>query len=254
MCDKELLVGYLYDEIQPAERARFDAHLRTCAACRREVEELRHTRTHLAQWAPPEPELGFEIVRAAPRTARRFAPAPAWALAAAAALVLAASAAIANLEVRYDGNGLVVRTGWAQPAGPAAAPASLSAVPAAQTSEEWRGMLQLLDERLRQLEVRTGSSPATLSARADESRVERPSDADLIRRVRQMIAESDARHQRELALRVTQMWKDVEAVRASDLSRVEQGLRQIQGLTNAELIQHRDTLNYLVGVAQQRQR
>src|SRR5690606_14868580 len=37
--------------------------------------------------------------------------APAFGLAAAAALVLAAAAAIANLEVRYDADGFVVRTG-----------------------------------------------------------------------------------------------------------------------------------------------
>ena len=39
---------------------------------------------------------------------------PALGLAAAAVLVLAVASAIANLEVKYDANGLVVRTGWAR--------------------------------------------------------------------------------------------------------------------------------------------
>ena len=78
---------------------------------------LRGTRTHLLSWAPPEPDLGFEMVRG-PRTAA--APVavvgrsrPAWGMAAAAMLTVAASAAIANVEVRFGGaEGVVVRTGW----------------------------------------------------------------------------------------------------------------------------------------------
>jgi hypothetical protein len=78
------------------------------------------------------------------------------------------------------------------------------------------------------------------------------SDADLLKAVRKIIADSEAKQQRELALRVTQMVRDFDATRAGDLARIEQGLRQIQGLTDAELIQHRQTLNYLWRVTQQR--
>jgi hypothetical protein len=78
------------------------------------------------------------------------------------------------------------------------------------------------------------------------------SDAEMLREVRKIIAESEGRQQRELALRVTQVVRDVDAARAGDLARVERGLRQIQGLTDAELIQHRYELDHLRRVTQQR--
>ena len=248
MCDKELLVGYLYDELQPAERTAFETHARSCAACREEVAALRKTRAHLTSWAPSEPELGFRIVSGA------AAPAAAWwrpwGLAAAAALVLAATAAIANLEIRYDANGLVVRTGWASHGGAAPATPSRAEAPtlaAAPASEQWRAQLQLLDRRLSELE--TARPPSTPAAPANSARA---ADADVIRTVRRIIAESEQRQEREMAMRVAQVWKDIEAMRAADLVRIEQGLRQVQGVTSAELIQHRETLNRLVRVAQQR--
>src|SRR5688572_23535204 len=120
MCDnKELLVGYLYDDLTPQQRTIFDAHLGSCADCRDEVAALRSTRGSLSSWAPPEPDLGFEIVRhtVEPRgKVVRFRSrwVPAFGLAAAAVLVLAAAGAIANLEVQYDNEGLVVRTGWSR--------------------------------------------------------------------------------------------------------------------------------------------
>jgi hypothetical protein len=78
------------------------------------------------------------------------------------------------------------------------------------------------------------------------------SDAELLRTVRKIIADSETRQQRELAMRLTQVVRDFDATRAGDLARVEQGLRQIQGLTDAELIRHRDTLNHLWRVTQQK--
>src|SRR5688572_520481 len=118
MCEQqETLVGYLYDEVDDREKHEFDAHLAVCAECRTELEGLRATRTQFALWAPPEPDLGFRLIRGAAAPApvpalprRRLA--PAFAFAAAAALVLAAAAAIANIEVRYDATGMTVRTGW----------------------------------------------------------------------------------------------------------------------------------------------
>ena len=115
MCDsKELLVAFLYDEIDPAAKRTFEKHLATCAECRDELAELGATRAQIALWTPPDADLGFRIVRERGTAA---APAvrvssPAWGLAAAALLVLAIGAAIANLDVRYGSDGLVVRTGW----------------------------------------------------------------------------------------------------------------------------------------------
>ena len=125
----------------------------------------------------------------------------------------------------------------------------MSAVPVAASSEEWKERLHLLDTRLQQLEQ--SNRPIT-AASERQNTAARMSDAEILREVRKIIAESETRQQRELALRVTQVVRDVDAARVGDLARVEQGLRQIQGLTDAELIRHRDTLNHLLRVTQQR--
>jgi putative zinc finger protein len=254
MCNQERLLDYLYDELPAAERMAFEVHLHGCAACRAELAALGGTRQALALWSPPDPELGFRIVRnEAPVPRRSFwSFAPAWGLAAAAVLLLSIGAAIANLEVRYGSDGVVVRTGWGgtAPAAPVASTNEAAAVPVAATSE-LKERLVLLDARLQQLErdrkVSAASLPEPTSAGTQMS------DAEILREVRKIIAESETKQQRELALRVTQVVRDVDAARAGDLARVEQGLRQIQGLTDAELIQHRRELN-LLRVTQQRQR
>jgi anti-sigma factor RsiW len=52
------LVSYVYDECDTLERAAIDGHVAICAACAAEVAALESTRTSLASWAPPAPELG----------------------------------------------------------------------------------------------------------------------------------------------------------------------------------------------------
>jgi anti-sigma factor RsiW len=54
MCDsKDLLVGYLYDELETSERRAFEAHLLSCGECRDELAGLRATRGQIAAWTPP---------------------------------------------------------------------------------------------------------------------------------------------------------------------------------------------------------
>ena len=116
--DRERLVSYLYDDGSDTERAAVEAHLARCAACAAELAELRAVRASLADWQPPESALGFRITRdSADPPARAWWPLPAWAQAAAAVLVLGAGAGLANLEIRYDNQGLTMRTGWAREAG-----------------------------------------------------------------------------------------------------------------------------------------
>jgi hypothetical protein len=258
MCNHERLLDYLYGEMAASDRNAFERHLHDCVDCRTEFAELGGTRLALASWSPPDPELGFRIVSRAQPEPRRslYQFRPALGLAAAAVLVLALAAAVANVEVRYDSNGFAVRTGWTNGAGDATnggAPAALSATAA---SEQWKADLQLLDARLKQLEQGGERTVQAATLPADGTQGNAPaarmSDAELLRAVRNIIAESERRQQRELALRVTQVIRDFDAARAGDLARVEQGLRQIQGLTDAELIQHRNTLNHLLRVTQQR--
>ncbi|PYR26756.1 MAG: hypothetical protein DMF92_17780 [Acidobacteria bacterium] len=117
----EVLVAYVYGDIEPAERTAFDAHLARCLHCRKELIELNGVRAQLEQWAPPDP-LRALTRRSAPQGGPRarvwttLAEMPAWAQVAAALVFLGVSAGLANLDVRYDREGLTVRTGWSAPA------------------------------------------------------------------------------------------------------------------------------------------
>lgn len=260
MCDKEALVGYIYDELETAERQIFERHLAACVACREEVDALRATRMHLAAWAPPQPDFGlprFRIVRddAPAAAARRFGMfSPVWGLAAAAVLLLAVAAAIANIDIRYGGDGLTVRTGWrhaSTPTGTRAEAIRVAAAPA-PAAEPVKADLDDLNRRLQHLE-QSVAAPSATARSAGAIPGGRISDAQLLRQVRDMLNQSEARQRRELALRLTQVIRDFDAQRQADLLRVQQGLQQVQGLTDTELTTHRQTLNYLVRVAQQPQ-
>jgi hypothetical protein len=245
---KEHLVGFLYDEVTPAERAAIEAHLAACAACRREVEELRGVRGHLAGWTPPEPELGFRIVRDAPPRARWTGwRAPAWGfgLAAAATLVLAAAAAVAHLEVRYDAQGVTVRTGWRAPAAepvPLTATAVPALAPGTVTGEPWRAEFQALEQRLRR-EIRATPIAAPAATAPGQ---------DALRRVSTLISESEARQQREIALQIARLVRDLDEQRRTDWVRISQGFGRLESLTGAGQVQQREMMNYLMRVSQQR--
>jgi anti-sigma factor RsiW len=235
MCDKELLLGYLYDELPASDRQAFDRHLASCADCREEVSGLRGTRTRLTSWAPPEPDLGFEIVRSArPAPARWWRASPAWGLAAAAVLTLAAAAAIANIDIRVGGDGVVVQTGWNRPA--ASAPAQ-GAIQSALTATELSELQQRLEARVKDLESQLASRQAAAPVAANTGRM---SDADL-KLVRQLVNESEQRQQSELALRILQVNRDTEAARRADVDRLLAAYRQLQG-TNFETSQRQKAL------------
>ncbi len=242
MCNNsDLLIGFVYGEIDAHERAAIESHLATCAACRNEVAELRAARGHLAAWTPPQPDFGFQIVRSQNATpapadgARVLRPArwfkPAWGLAAAAVLVLAAAAAIANVEIRYDAQGLVVRTGWARDAAPVTANAQTATASGALVPVS-REELGTLNRRLAELERIASTQNAAVVQAASGPRM---SDAEILRRMREMLNTSEARQQRELATQITQVIRDVDTVRQIDYARYQQGIGQLRGQTAAEV-------------------
>lgn len=244
MCDKQLLVGYLYDEIDVASRRAIEAHLASCAACRDEVEALGATRRRLAEWTPPEYQLGFQIVSGAARPARpRFHLSPVWGLAAAAVLVLAAAAAIANVEVRYGSDGMTIHTGWGRaPIAPVPQVAAAANAPAVVPAE-LASNLATIDRRLRELEsARPHSQDGVVQAAASGPRV---SDAEVLRRVRALLTDSETRQDRQLALRIRQLATEFDARRRVDLATIQQGL---QGATAAEAATHRQLWEYANGL------
>lgn len=234
MCDsKELLVGFLYDELDASDRRMFQAHLLTCAECREELAGLRSTRGQIAAWAPPEPDFGFHIVRgaAAPPPAPRFRFSPAWGFAAAAVLVMATAAAIANVEVRYGNDGLVMRAGWS---GGDATPVAGQPV-----LVDWKAQADGLDRRLRDLESTAQPAGSRTAVAADMS------ETEVLRRVREMLGQSETRQQRAVAARIDQLTRDVDAQRKLDLAVIDQGMTRLQNTSGAEVRQYRDAIQRL---------
>lgn len=221
----DVLVAYLYDDIEPEQRSRFEAHFASCARCRDEVAALRGVRARLAQWSPP-------VFAPAPNPESRaptpwWRSVPAWAQVAAAMLFLGIVAGLANVELRWAPDGVTVRTGWSKPALPAPAAA-------------WREDLAALEARLRTELVAVGARSAASS----------PSDADIVRRVRPLVAESERRQQRELALRVADAMRDLETERRADLVKIDRSLGVIRNNTGVEVLKQRELLNYLVRASQ----
>ena len=195
----DLLVAYLYDDIDPATRASFDAHLAICSRCRNELADLRGVRAQLGKWAPPEP--AFATSHKLSAISHWWNVIPAWAQVAAALLFLGVAAGIANLDVRYNHDGLTVRTGWSKAAvassvaqdanavnTKAAAVVSVTSDPA-----PWRADLTALEQQLR----REFRSAAVAGAARPMNASVGVSDTTLLRRVRTMIDESERRQQTE---------------------------------------------------------
>ena len=243
MCDsKELIVGFIYDELTSTERQQLQAHLAMCGECRVEVEELRATRTHLALWWPPQPDLGFRVisgasapVQALPRP-RRLA--PLFAFAAAAAIVLAAAAALANIEIRYGSDGLTVRTGWGTQSQVASQSAQLTQAPAVQGVNT--ATFADFDRRLSTIE--SALTPASSSMQLASSQL-RMSDAEVLRQMREMLNEAQAQQKSAFQNQMVQIVRDVQRQHLADIANIQQGLEQYQGLTNAEIATSRDMLN-----------
>jgi hypothetical protein len=250
----EALLGHLYDEGDQAERAAFDAHLAACSACCAELTELAGVRAQLAAWTPAEPRRPFTY--GTPRRAARRAPVwaalrdvPIWAQVAAALACVGIAAGVANLDVRYDRGGLSVRTGWiASRIEDTPVPATPVVLPAPVESDAWRAELTTVEQRLR-AEFRAaaaGSRPTAVQTPA-------PGAEEILRRVQTLVEQSESRQQRELALRIGELLRDVQAQRTADLVRIDRTLGYIQNGTGAEVMRQRRLLNDLAVRVTQRQ-
>jgi len=234
--DPAALAGYLYDECDAAERAAIGLHLAVCVSCGAEIVALGATRTALASWTPPDAQLGFRIIASHDADASNVIrpaqfraehwwqrPLPAWAQAAAAVVIFAVGA------------GLGMRAG-----GQAVAPAPASAAAVSTISAEdlaaLEGRLRSEMQTLRMSGARATAAPAQAST----------NDVAVLQRVSTLLAESERRQERELALRLTQVLRDVESQRRMDLSRIERTFGQMEGFTRPELADQRQMINYLI--------
>ncbi|MCH2278277.1 MAG: hypothetical protein MK358_05310 [Vicinamibacterales bacterium] len=237
--DKSLLVSYLYDECDASARERAEAHFALCVSCRDEFEALTGVRGRLAEWMPPKPAPEFRIVPADAVAGRPGQPwtlwqsAPVWSLAAAVVFLIVAS--VANLEIRYGDDGVVVQTGWSNPTLPTEAVETAGDV-------AWYADLVALKAELRR---EFGASSADVSPQVATA-VEPGLDAQPVpTHFQRLITESERRQQRDLALRFAHLTREAEAQRQADLLRIEERVGQIQGLTEAEVVQTNEIMDYL---------
>jgi len=255
----ETIVAFLYDELEAEQRRHFNAHLLTCTICRDEVAGLRAVRTQMARWEPPALTSLRSPVPATSRPAWWQA-VPAWAQVAAALLVMGVSAGIANLDIRYDQNGLKITTGWNKPATPkfATTEAGGSKFVTAQPVEggtklvtesnagaPWRADLATLERQIRsELHTSQASAPAIRAVRTSSS------DEETLRRVRVLLDESEKRQQRELALRIAEVVRDVDTQRKADLRNIDHTLGLVRNDLGVEVMKQRQSLNLLYRASQ----
>ena len=252
----DVLMSYLYEDGPVEERRAFEAHLRECERCAAEAASLRAVRGEMAAWTPPETVLDFRIVREPAPPARRWAwmsAMPAWAQLAAASLVVGVAAGLSGLDVQYGKDGFVVRTGWNRPAEPRPAGAA-ALVPASGADAPWRADLVALQEQMRSEFRQAAPPPAVAQASAAGARGGKPmSDEEFMARVKQLIDASETRTQREMALRMAEVVRDMDTQRRADMRRVADGLGVLEGRTGAVTAQQREVMNYLMRVSQRQQ-
>lgn len=252
--DPDALLVLLYDdEGTPHERASLKDHVDRCSRCADLLMSLDAARGVLGAWHAPRLPLGFALVRPGRSPVRSML----WrgSLAAAAVLVLAAAASIARLDIAYDSQGFRLQTGVSgaaerrqasvadSPARPAVSstPASVSTqsnwVGNASAGEPpWRPDLDLLATQIRAdvsrlVQETRQASPMTMRVALpppSAGPVRTMTDAELLKRVQDLLDQSEIRQQSNLALRVTELGRQFELARHSDVVQMEQTLQRIE--------------------------
>lgn len=233
--EQDALVDYLYGEADTEARQRVDTHLRCCARCAHEIRSLKDVRGSLESWVPPEAAAGFRVVSDARRDVRAgsfLGPVwrrPIWGLAAAAVLVLAATVAIAQPEIEFGPDWMVVRVGWSQTASdfvsrPDTAPRTAPVTPRAgsrQASQMVRGTPIVSGAP----ETRTPSSRSGRDIVLGSGGL--TGDGEWLQGVRELIRESEQRLARALTDQVQEVERRIEEQRQADLSEMERTFREV---------------------------
>ena len=117
----------------------------------------------------------------------------------------------------------------------------------------WRADLAALERQLK-TEFRATQASA-MGAQLRPVRATSFTDADVTRRVRALVEESEKRQQRELALRIAELLRDVSAQRQADLVKIDRTLGVVQNNVGVEVMKTRQQMNQmdLIYRASQRQ-
>ncbi len=196
--DAAALIGFLYDDCEPGERARISAHVAVCATCAEELESLSMTREQLSTWTPPDVRLGFRVSQAPPENVRAMAwwsrPLPAWAQLAAAVVIFALGTLVGMRSTSAS-----------------AAPGDAYKAAAAAVD----GRFEHLNTRLRELEARPQAGVAQVQLDPDTRNM-------LVSNMKKLIRESEDRTLRELAVRTMYM--------ESNQAKFQEAVRQTNGV------------------------
>ena len=214
----DALLDYLYEEGDAAERLAVAKHLQECAPCAVAVLEFQNVRGMLGDWKSPAADLGFRIVQEGGRPVGARAQEPArqrwswvsgspsrsmpWLQAVAAVLLFSAGVAVSQLNVGVRNGSVTIGMGAGSVRGASITlpPDRVQAPDNPITREE---IERLIAERLQ-------SNPSSADAEG------------LLQRVRAMIDQSELRQQRELALRLSQVSREVDTQHQADLFKIQQ--------------------------------
>jgi hypothetical protein len=254
----EVIVAYVYGELGAGERDLFARHVRECVECREEVAQFTGVRRQLALWTPPALESlvangsrtpGAEANASSTTGARSSGwwAVPAWAQVAAAMLCLGigtgVGAGLADLRLTYGSQGLTIATGRSM-----ARDAALASADRGATAVATQAQLTALEQQLRSEMASTRAELARMTQPADQA----STDA-VMRRVRTLLHDSEQHQQRELALRVAEVARDVQAQRQADLVRIDRTLGVLQNNTGLAVRRQEQLLNSLAVRVSQRQ-
>ncbi len=229
----DALLDYLYEEGDPAERLRIATHLQECAACSVAVLEFQNVRGMLSDWTPPaapSSDSGSSQDRRTVAERERGSG--------------SARSLVVGVGPRHDernGRGPQVRAGLGPLSRPRPPLLFVSGMAVSQLNVDYRmaadgGLRSSCAGTLRRRShsrtewimlpperaaVRMTRSMRRL--RRDSSKNASSADTeDLLQRVRAMIDQSEQRQQRELALRLSQVAREVETQHQADVLRIQQ--------------------------------
>jgi hypothetical protein len=248
----ETIVAYLYGEMEADERALFDRHLVACAPCRAELADLRGVRSELARSAALEltGHIPFDVAIPALGAGKAARNIPVWAQAIAATLILGAAAGVANLDITYSGtSGLSIRTGWRHPVDgkseqTAAAPGLAIQTASSTSTPPWKTDLTALER-----ELRADIDRQPVAVQKASSSI---SDDVVLRKVRQLVEDSEKRQESELALRVAEAVRELQMQRQADLVKIDRTLGLMQNRTGMEVMRTQRQMNSLAQQVSQR--
>jgi hypothetical protein len=211
----------LYGEADAATIRRVDEHHAACASCRDEMAALRRVRRDLAAW-----DLPAAVAPQRPPARRPLA----W-LATAAAVVaaLGAGLVLSGTELRRDPVGLTLRWG-----------------PGAGETETLMAR-QEARHRAEMAALRAELQPAAVVA------LGRPgSEEALLRRIQELIRESEARQDARVTARLAALSDRAETQRRYDLARVSAGLSYLEGKTGQDVVRTTELMGQVLQASQKK--